>query len=158
MPNLILPPETTFETAFPLPLPDAQPESIAGAPEPPPSGRQLRRLAVAPGDREPDFETVFASTMAACRLNMTVCVICLSPCLLQAWWERFDRLPQRLVLVDLTNNGRTTFSGCRNILSYRDFDMVVFHGAWRELNLDDLAVNYVARLIDSVPKGLIVLA
>ncbi len=129
----------------------------------PPSGNgheAERRLQIAvPEDGQaPGFDNVYALATTSALLDQSVLVICLTEELLTDWQRRLQERAgplEGLTLVD----GRFGWSAnWRAFFQHKHYDITVMHGIHTALKEERIPTFYARRLVDAVPRGLIVLA
>lgn len=116
-----------------------------------------RQIAVPAGGSAPGFASVCALAVTSAHLDQEVLVVCLSEEVLAGWrgwvWEHIQ--PLGLAVVD----GQFGWSvNWRAFFSQKAYDMTVMHGIHVALKEQDFPISYAKRLVNSVPRGLIVLA
>ncbi len=116
------------------------------------------QIAVPEDGRAPGFDNVYALATTSALLDQSVLVICLTEEPLTEWQRRLQERARPL-------EGLTLVDGCfgwsanwRAFFSQKTYDVIVMHGIHAALQEQRIPLSYAKRLVDAVPKGLIVLA
>lgn len=118
----------------------------------------LLQIAVPASGSVPSFDNVYALAANSALLDQSVLVICLTEELLTGWRRR---LRERVRPLD----GLTLVDGCfgwsanwRTFCQHKSYDITVMHGIHVALREQNIPISYAKRLVEAVPRGLIVLA
>jgi hypothetical protein len=115
------------------------------------------RIAVPAGGSAPGFASICALAVTSAHLDQEVLVVCLTEEALAGWrcWVQEHIQPLGLAVVD----GQFGWSvNWRAFFSQKAYDMTVMHGIHVALREQNFPLSYAKRLVNSVPRGLIVLA
>lgn len=116
------------------------------------------RIAVPAKGSTPDFASVYALAVTSAHLDQEVLVVCLTNETLAAWRDRlqsYTRPLDGLAVVD----GQFGWSvNWRAFFAQKAYDITVMHGIHTALKDQRIQLSYASRLVDSVPRGLVVLA
>lgn len=157
-----LPSPTSFPVVpSPISIPIAHSTAAHRTDPPPRNGHAtagLLQIAVPAGDAAPDFASIVALAVTGASLDQETIVVCLTDETLAGWrnrlQEHFHAL-EGLTVVD----GRFGWSvNWRALFCQKVYDITVMHGLREALQQESIPISYAKRLLDVVPRGLIVLA
>lgn len=129
----------------------------------PPSGngheaeRRLR-IAVPEDGQAPGFDNVYALATTSALLDQSVLVICLTEELLADWRRRLQERARPLEGLTLVDGRFGWSANWRAFFQHESYDITVMHGIHTALREERIPPSYARRLVDAVPRGLIVLA
>lgn len=116
------------------------------------------QIAVPTGDAAPDFASIYALAVTGAGLDQETIVVCLTDETIAGWRSRLQERSHALDGLTVVD-GRFGWSvNWRAFFSQKTYDITVMHGLHTALRQESLPVSYAKRLLDAVPRGLIVLA
>lgn len=129
----------------------------------PPSGdghgaKARLQIAVPANGSSPNFDNVYTLAVTGALLDQEVLVVCLTDETLTGWRRRLQARRQPLEGLALVDGQFGWSADWRAFFSSKAYDITVMHGIYAALKEQNIPISYARRLVDAVPRGLIVLA
>lgn len=116
------------------------------------------QIAVPASGSAPGFASIYTLAVTSANLDQEVLVVCLTGEALADWSSQLQERTQPIDGLAVVDGQFGWSINWRAFFSQKVYDITMMHGLHTALREHSIPVSYAKRLVDSVPRGLIVLA